>query len=66
MTEQSPALDNLLTENRTFPPGDAFAAAANATAEWYEKADADRDAFWAEQAERLHWDTRWSRVLDWS
>ncbi|NKQ53809.1 acetate--CoA ligase, partial [Amycolatopsis sp. K13G38] len=60
------ALSNLLTENRTFPPDDRFAAAANATAEWYEKADADRDAFWAEQAERLHWDTRWSRVLDWS
>ncbi|WP_376768932.1 acetyl-coenzyme A synthetase N-terminal domain-containing protein, partial [Amycolatopsis acididurans] len=25
-----------------------------------------REMFWAEQAERLHWDTRWSRVLDWS
>ncbi|WP_345530353.1 AMP-binding protein, partial [Nocardioides endophyticus] len=25
----------------------------------------DRDAFWAEQAERLDWDTRWDRVLDW-
>ncbi|GHF21805.1 acetyl-coenzyme A synthetase [Amycolatopsis deserti] len=22
--------------------------------------------FWAEQAERLHWDVRWSEVLDWS
>ncbi|UQS27681.1 acetate--CoA ligase [Amycolatopsis thermalba] len=66
MTEQSPALDNLLTENRTFPPGDEFAAQANAKADWYEKADADREAFWAEQAERLHWDTKWSQVLDWS
>jgi acetyl-CoA synthetase len=66
MTEQSPALDNLLTENRTFPPSDEFAAQANAKADWYAKADADREAFWAEQAERLHWDTKWSRVLDWS
>ncbi|GAA3828009.1 MULTISPECIES: acetate--CoA ligase [Amycolatopsis] len=66
MTEQSPALDNLLTENRTFPPTDEFAAQANAKADWYEKADADREAFWAEQAERLHWDTKWSQVLDWS
>ncbi|GHF03411.1 acetyl-coenzyme A synthetase [Amycolatopsis deserti] len=66
MTEQSPALDNLLTENRTFPPSDEFAAQANAKADWYEKADADREAFWAEQAERLHWDTKWSQVLDWS
>ncbi|GAB3581921.1 acetate--CoA ligase [Amycolatopsis endophytica] len=66
MTEQSPALDNLLTENRTFPPSDEFAAQANAKADWYAKADADREAFWAEQAERLHWDTKWSQVLDWS
>ncbi|SFK06423.1 acetyl-CoA synthetase, partial [Amycolatopsis sacchari] len=27
---------------------------------------ADREVFWAEQAERLTWDTKWSRVLDWS
>ena len=66
MTEQSAALDNLLTENRTFPPSDQFAAQANAKADWYDKADADRETFWAEQAERLHWDTKWSRVLDWS
>ncbi|WP_461158115.1 acetate--CoA ligase, partial [Saccharopolyspora tripterygii] len=28
--------------------------------------DADREAFWAEQASRLHWDTKWGQVLDWS
>jgi acetyl-CoA synthetase len=66
MTEQSPALDNLLTENRTFPPNDEFAANANATGQLYAEADADREAFWAKQAERLHWDTKWSQVLDWS
>ena len=66
MTEQSPALDNLLTENRTFPPSDEFAAQANAKADSYDRADADREAFWAEQAERLHWDTKWTQVLDWS
>ncbi|MFI8997558.1 acetate--CoA ligase [Streptomyces sp. NPDC053542] len=26
----------------------------------------DRDGFWAEQAARLHWETPWTRVLDWS
>ncbi|MFF0793781.1 acetate--CoA ligase [Streptomyces spiralis] len=26
----------------------------------------DRLAFWARQAERLHWGTEWTRVLDWS
>jgi acetyl-CoA synthetase len=69
MTEQpaqSPTLDNLLTESRTFPPSAEFAAQANATAESYATADADRDAFWATQAERLHWNTRWTQVLDWS
>ncbi|MEV0975750.1 acetate--CoA ligase [Streptomyces sp. NPDC049915] len=27
---------------------------------------AERLAFWAEQAGRLHWDTEWNQVLDWS
>ncbi|MDQ7808156.1 acetate--CoA ligase [Amycolatopsis sp. A133] len=66
MTEQSPALDNLLTESRTFPPSDDFAAQANAKAEMYAEADADREAFWAKQAERLTWDTKWTTVLDWT
>ncbi|SFW58884.1 acetate--CoA ligase [Amycolatopsis australiensis] len=66
MTEQSPALDNLLTESRTFPPSDDFAAQANAKADLYAEADADREAFWAKQAERLTWDTKWTTVLDWT
>ncbi|UJW34630.1 acetate--CoA ligase [Saccharothrix sp. AJ9571] len=66
MTEQSPALDNLLNESRTFPPSDEFAAQANATADLYAEADTDREAFWAKQAERLHWETKWTQVLDWS
>src|SRR6266702_2299478 len=69
MTEpsgQGPALDNLLTESRTFPPSAEFTAQANATAQLYADADHDREAFWAAQADHLHWDTRWSQVLDWS
>ncbi|ADJ50510.1 acetyl-CoA synthetase [Amycolatopsis mediterranei S699] len=66
MTEQSPALDNLLTESRTFPPSEDFAAQANAKADLYAEADADREAFWAKQAERLTWDTKWTTVLDWT
>ncbi|VVJ22906.1 Acetyl-CoA synthetase (EC [Amycolatopsis camponoti] len=66
MTEQSPALDNLLTESRTFPPSEDFAAQANAQADLYAEADADREAFWAKQAERLTWDTKWTTVLDWT
>ncbi|HUQ55664.1 acetate--CoA ligase [Lentzea sp.] len=63
---QGNALDNLLTESRTFPPSDEFAAQANAQPALYEEAKADREAFWAKQAERLHWETRWDQILDWS
>ena len=50
----------------TYPPSDDFAAQANATAELYSEAEKDRLAFWAEQANRLSWDTPFTEVLDWS
>ena len=50
----------------SFPPSPEFAATANATADLYDRADADRLAFWAEQARRLTWDTPFTEVLDWS
>jgi acetyl-CoA synthetase len=49
-----------------YPPPAGFAAQANATAELYDEADADRLAFWARQANRLAWETSFSEVLDWS
>jgi acetyl-CoA synthetase len=66
MADASQHLDNLLTEDRVFPPSEEFAAQANATAALYDEADADREAFWAQQAHRLHWDTPFEQVLDWS
>jgi acetyl-CoA synthetase len=65
MAESGPTLSNLSTESRSFPPSEEFAAQANATAEWYDRADADRDAFWSEQAERLSWSKTWDTVLEW-
>ncbi|KQY56167.1 acetyl-coenzyme A synthetase [Aeromicrobium sp. Root495] len=60
------ALSNLAHEDRTFdPPGD-LAARANVSAEVYAEADADPEAFWGRQAERLDWGTPFTRVLDWS
>ncbi len=50
----------------TYPPAPEFTAQANATEEMYRTADADRLAFWAEQANRLSWDTPFDEVLDWS
>ena len=60
------ALSNLLHEDRRFPPPEDIAANANVTAETYAEAEADFDGFWAEQAERLSWQTKPTQVLDWS
>jgi acetyl-CoA synthetase len=60
------ALENLLEENRTFPPSATFAAKANVTKAAYTEASADRLSFWAKQAERLDWARGWDEVLDWS
>jgi acetyl-CoA synthetase len=60
------ALENLLREERRFPPTADFAAQANATAAWYEDAATDRTAFWEAQARRLRWELPWETALDWS
>jgi acetyl-CoA synthetase len=60
------ALENLLHEDRAFPPSAEFAAQANATAALYDEAKADRLAFWDKQAHELSWDTPWTTTLDWS
>ena len=54
------------TTNEKYAPSAEFAAQANATADLYTEADADRLAFWDKQARRLTWDQEWSEVLDWS
>ncbi len=59
-------LDNLLAEDRTFPPSAEFAASANVGDEAYARAEADPEAFWAEQGRRLTWAKPFSQVLDWS
>jgi acetyl-CoA synthetase len=61
----SEALSNLGSENRTFPPTEAFASQANAKQEIYERADKDYLAFWEEQASALYWHKKWDRALDW-
>ncbi|XAS76714.1 acetate--CoA ligase [Dermatophilaceae bacterium Sec6.4] len=58
-------LANLSHEERRFPPPADFAEHANVTAAAYDEAETDSDAFWAKAAERLSWDTKWDRVLDW-
>ena len=67
-TSPAPAatIEALYAENRTFPPSAAFVEAANLSDPGvYERANADPEAFWAEQAESLSWYRRWDTVLDW-
>ena len=60
-------LSNLLHEERTFPPSEEFAAAANGRSELYDQASADREAFWADQARKyVSWENDFDQVLDWS
>ncbi len=63
MSEET--LSNLSREERRFEPPAGLAEHANLTAEAYDRAEADREGFWAEQAGRLDWDQKWDRVLDW-
>jgi acetyl-CoA synthetase len=58
-------LSNLLHEERRFEPPADLAANANVTADAYDEAEKDPVAFWEAAAERLSWETRWDRVLDW-
>ena len=60
-------IEGLLQEKRVFEPGEDFKANANIhDTDIYEKAAADREAFWAEQAERLYWFKKWDKVLEWT
>src|SRR5918999_6065789 len=60
------ALENLLHEDRRFPPPPDLAANANVTRETYQQAAADFEGFWAEQARGFSWKKEPRGVLDWS
>ncbi|MQA06136.1 MAG: acetate--CoA ligase [Streptosporangiales bacterium] len=62
----SEALSNLMHEERRFAPPAELAANANVGEDVYAKASADREAWWAEQAEGLTWTQRWNTVLEWN
>jgi acetyl-CoA synthetase len=58
--------DALLQEDRRYPPSDEFKAQAN----WndpgiYDRAEADPEGFWAEQAKLIDWFKPWDTVLKW-
>ena len=51
---------------KVYPPSKEFAENANASVEMYDRAAANPDEFWAEQARRLDWTKPFDQVLDWS
>jgi acetyl-CoA synthetase len=65
--EPQHAIDDLLVEDRTFPPPAGFAAGALAAdGALADEAAADRIAFWERQArELLTWQQPWHTALEW-
>jgi len=62
----SDAIEGLLSEVRTFPPTDEVRARALlADNSMHERAQEDRLAFWAEQAQSLDWSQPWDEILEW-
>ncbi len=71
-TTQPPAdaatIENLLVEDRTFPPPPDFAARAIANdPEIYARTASDDgfEAFWAEESRRIDWIEPWTKVVEW-
>jgi acetyl-CoA synthetase len=61
------AIEDYLSEDRTFPPPDSFKADALVTdAEVYDEAETDWQGFWARQAaDLIEWSTPWDTILEW-
>ena len=65
MSQDHESLENLLSEDREFPPTAEFVAQANAKPDLYDQAERDRLAFWDVQAQHLSWQTPWNKTLEW-
>jgi acetyl-CoA synthetase len=65
--ERHNTIDALSSENRTFPPSDAFKRESLVVdTSLYDEANEDDEAFWARQASDLvEWFEPWDTVLDW-
>ncbi len=63
----SSQIDHLLDETRQFPPSPEFVAHSIDDPALYQRAAADREAFWGDQSrELLTWHIPFTRTLDWS
>lgn len=73
MAEHQPSslhIESRLSEKRLFKPSKIFSAAARVGSEaaydkLYKTSIKDPEAFFAKQAEELHWHKKWRKVLEW-
>lgn len=66
MTLPEGTLDDLLHEDRTFPPPPDFRDAAGVSDDRiWASAELDPEAYWANWANELHWFRKWDQVLSW-
>jgi len=66
MPDKRAEFDDLLREDRVFPPSDQFRAHAVVRDESvYAEADRDSEGHWARLAGELEWSRPWQQVLDW-
>ena len=67
MADVQQNISALLSEDRVFQPPDDFASGALVRdGSIYERAEADYQEFWAEQADRLAWVRKWDAVMEWT
>jgi len=67
MADVEATIEALLSEQRVFePPKEFVSQALWSDVVVYERAAADPEGFWAEQAEALDWSRRWDAVMDWN
>ncbi len=67
MSDIQQNIEALLSESRVFEPPPGFAERAIVSdRSVYERANADHEGFWAEQADRLTWFKRWDTVMNWA
>ncbi len=67
MSDNHNTIDDLMLENRKFPPSADFKRQALvADTSLYDQASEDYQGFWAQQAaELVSWDTEWDTICEW-